>query len=68
MDEDERRKLSDLQTEIELRKKHYDSVLTKLKDEENRTLKLVLPPRYRLRGDARVYPIAIEILLPERRS
>jgi superfamily II DNA or RNA helicase len=68
MDEDERRKLSDLQTEIELRKKHYDSVLTKLKDEEHRTLKLVLPPRYRLRGEARVYPIAVEILLPEGRS
>ena len=35
-----------------------------LADEEERTLKLVVPPRYRLRGDARVYPIAIEIRLP----
>lgn len=68
MDEDERKKLSNLQAEIELRKKHYELVLTKLKDEETRTLKLVLPHRYRLRGEARVYPIAVEILLPEERS
>jgi hypothetical protein len=53
-----------------VRKKHYDLVLAKLRDEETRTLKLVLPHRYRLRGEARVYPIAVEILLPpnEERS
>jgi superfamily II DNA or RNA helicase len=62
--DDMKKTLSDLQTEIELRKKHYDRVLAKLKDEETRTLKLVLPHRYRLRGEARVYPIAVEILLP----
>ncbi|MCC6216409.1 MAG: DEAD/DEAH box helicase family protein [Polyangiaceae bacterium] len=64
LDEDERKKLSNLQAEIELRKKHYDLVLAKLRDEETRTLKLVLPHRYHLRGEARVYPIAVEILLP----
>lgn len=65
LDEDERRKLSNLQAEIELRKKHYDRVLKKLRDEETRTLKNVLPGRYQLRGDARVYPIAVELLLPD---
>jgi superfamily II DNA or RNA helicase len=65
LDEEERRKLSNLQAEIELRKKHYDGVLLRLKDEEVRTLRKVLPQRYRLRGDARVYPIAVEIVLPE---
>jgi superfamily II DNA or RNA helicase len=68
LDEDEKRNLSNLQAEIELRTKHYDSVLQKLEDEKQRTLELILPKRYRLRGEARVYPIAIEILLPERRS
>jgi superfamily II DNA or RNA helicase len=67
MDEDERKRLSNLQAEIELRKKHYDSVLLRLKDEETRTLKLV-PHRYRLRGEARVYPIAVEILLPPKEA
>jgi hypothetical protein len=68
LDEDERKRLSNLQAEIELRKKHYDSVLLKLKDEETRTLKLVLPHRYRLRGEARVYPIAVEILVPPKEA
>jgi len=68
LDEDERKKLSNLQAELELRKKHYDGVLQKLRDEETRTLKQVLPRRYRLRGEVRVYPIAIEILLPSGRT
>ena len=29
-------------------------------------MRLVLPPRYTLRGDARVYPLAIEIRLAGR--
>lgn len=61
LDEVERRKLSDKQAELELRRRHYDTVLRRLSDEEKRTLERVLPPRYRLRGEARVYPIAVEI-------
>lgn len=64
MDEEERRKLADKQAELELRKRHYESVLRRLADEEQRTLEHVLPPRYQLRGEARVYPIAVEIRLP----
>lgn len=36
-------------------------MLRRLADEEKRTLTRVLPPRYTLRGEARVYPIAVEI-------
>ncbi len=61
LDDDERRKLSDKQAELELRRRHYDAVLRRLADEEKRTLTRVLPPRYTLRGEARVYPIAVEI-------
>jgi hypothetical protein len=61
LDDEERRKLSDKQAELELRRRHYDAVLRRLADEEKRTLERVLPPRYRLRGEARVYPIAVEI-------
>lgn len=64
MDEEERRKLSDKQSELELRKRHYETVLHRLADEETRTLERVLPLRYRQRGEARVYPIAVEIRLP----
>ncbi len=61
LDEEERRKLSDKQAELDLRRRHYDTVLRLLADEEKRTLERVLPLRYRLRGEARVYPIAVEI-------
>lgn len=61
LDDEERRKLADIQAELELRRRHYDAVLRRLGDEEKRTLENVLPLRYRLRGEARVYPIAVEI-------
>lgn len=61
LDDEERRKLSDKQAELELRRRHYDSVLRRLAEEEKRTLERVIPPRYRLRGEVRVYPIAVEI-------
>lgn len=64
LDEEERRTLADKQAELELRKKHYNTVMNRLADEEKRTLERVLPPRYTLRGEARVYPIAVEIRLP----
>jgi superfamily II DNA or RNA helicase len=58
------RQVSDREAEIGLRRRHYDEVLRRLAEEEKRTLEQVLPPRYSLRGEARVYPIAIEIRLP----
>jgi superfamily II DNA or RNA helicase len=59
------RKLADLEAELGLRRTHYEQVRHRLQDEEERILKRVLPPRYRLRGEARVYPIAVELRLPE---
>ncbi len=64
IDEELQRRLADLEAEIGLRRKHYDTVLVRLATEEKRTLEGVLPPRYRLRGEARVYPIAVELRLP----
>lgn len=64
LNDDERRRLSDKQAELELRRRHYDAVLRRLADEEKRTLERVLPPRYTLRGKAHVYPIAVEIRVP----
>jgi len=60
-EEEARRRLANKEAELELRRGHYDAVLRRLADEEKRTLERVLPPRYRLRGEARVYPIAVEI-------
>lgn len=55
------KQLADLDAELALRKGHYEQVQHRLADEEARTLKQVLPRRYTLRGEARVYPIAVEV-------
>ncbi len=66
MDEERQKQLADLNAEIALRKNHYERVQERLAEEAERTMKRVLPFRYKLRGQARVYPIAIEIRLPGR--
>jgi superfamily II DNA or RNA helicase len=64
IDQETQKQLADLEAEIALRKGHYEQVMERLATERERVLKRVLPPRYSLRGEARVYPIAVEIRLP----
>jgi superfamily II DNA or RNA helicase len=64
IDHELQKKLADLDAELALRKGHYEQVQERLAVEEDRVLKQVLPLRYALRGEARVYPIAVEIRLP----
>jgi len=64
LDEELARQLADLEAELELRRTHYDQVMKHLAEDEQRTIEGVLPHRYKLRGEARVYPIAVEIRLP----
>lgn len=65
-DQDEQLKLqlADAEAELSLRQTHYEKVLVRLEAELKRTLEGVLPKRYDLHGEARVYPIAVEIRLP----
>lgn len=58
------KRLADLEAELALRRSHYQQVQERLAAEAERTLKQVLPKRYALRGEARIYPIAVEIRLP----
>jgi hypothetical protein len=60
-----RRQIGDLETEIERRKNHYEDLLHLLEREEARILENVLPRRYALRGEAQVFPVAVEVRLPE---
>ncbi len=60
----DQRKIIDIDVELALRATHYKVVLDLLKAEEDRTLKQILPARYALRGDAHVYPVAVEIRMP----
>ena len=64
LDRATQQRLADLEAELALRRSHYETVRERLKVEEERTLKNVLPLRYNLRGEAQVYPISVEIRLP----
>lgn len=64
IDHEIQKRLADLDAELALRKSHYEQVQRRLAVEAERTLERVLPLRYALRGEARVYPIAVEIRLP----
>lgn len=66
---DERRaqeeRLRDLDEELRRRKSHYQDLLDQLKREQVRVLEGILPKRYSLRGTAQVFPVTIEIRLPQ---
>ena len=54
------------QEEIALRKRHYEDIRKQLAEERRRILERLLPARYTLAGTAQAFPVAVEILLPER--
>ena len=58
-------RLRSLEEELELRTRHYQELLDGLKVEQARVLEQVLPRRYQLRNQAQVFPVAVEIRLPE---
>lgn len=64
VDHEIQKRLADLDAELALRRTHYEQVQQRLAVEAERTLEQVLPRRYALRGEARVYPIAVEIRIP----
>jgi len=52
------------QEELERRRQHYEEIRQQLVRERERILRFVLPRRYALRGDAQVFPVAVEVRLP----
>ena len=69
-DEDDRvagieRSIEDKQAELERRKHHYEDIRQQLTRERQRILEYLLPARYSLAGEAQVFPVAVEIRLPE---
>lgn len=61
-------RLRDLEDELRRRRSHYQLLLDQLEQERDRVLTLILPQRYALRGQAQVFPVTVEIRLPEERS
>jgi hypothetical protein len=66
-DADERaeRELRDLEDELKRRQGHFGDLLERLKSEKQRIIEQVIPHRFSLHGEAQVFPVTIEIRLPE---
>ena len=58
-------KLRDLEDELQRRQSHYQGLLEQLEKEQKRVLEQILPKRYALRGAVQVFPVTLEIQLPE---
>ena len=66
--EDQRAKeeqLRNIKLELETRTKDLTDLLDYLKQDHDRMMKEVIPKRYSMRGQVQVYPVTLEIRLPE---
>ena len=62
------RSIQEKQAEINRRHNHYNEIRDQLQREHRRTVEFLLPKRFAMSGDAQVFPVAVEIRLPEQRS
>lgn len=60
--------LRTLDDELNRRRHHYEQLLRQLEIEQNRVLERLLPKRFMLRGQVQIFPVAIDMFLPEVRS
>ena len=59
------RSIEEKQAEVERRRRHYEEVREQLERERERITKHVLPKRHALAGAAHVFPVCVEIRLPD---
>ena len=52
--------------EIKRRREHYVEIREQLQHERARIIEYLLPKRFAMAGEARVFPVTVEIRLPER--
>ena len=58
------RSIAEREAEIRRRTSHYEELRGQLNIERQRVLQHILPRRYALRGDVQVFPVAVELRLP----
>jgi hypothetical protein len=51
--------------ELQRRRGHYEELRQQLAQERERVTDHLIPKRFAMRGDAQVFPVAVEIRLPE---
>ena len=54
------------QAELKRRQQHYEDIREQLRQERDRILNLLLPARFAMAGEAQVFPVTVEVRLPER--
>ena len=54
--------------ELRRRRHHYEEIRRQLQRERTRVLDRLLPARFAMAGSAQVFPVAVEIRLPEQRA
>jgi len=59
------RSIEEKEEEISRRKRHYEEVRAQLEKERERILKHLLPRRHAMSGAAQVFPVSLEVRLPE---
>ncbi len=57
-----------LEEELVRRERHYEELRDQLNRERARVVDHMLPQRYAMRGDAQVFPVTVEIRLPQVKS
>lgn len=62
------RRLRDLQDELKRRQGQFGDLLERLQQERGRILRHVVPNRFSLRSTAQVFPVTVEIRLPEAQA
>ncbi len=65
MQRDLEERLRDLEDELRRRRGCYQALLDQLKGEQSRVIEQILPQQCRLRGQAQVFPVTVEIRLRE---
>jgi ERCC4-related helicase len=60
-------KLREVEEELHRRTTHYRELLVLLEKDQTRVLERMLPRRYTLHGEVRLFPITVELRLPEVR-
>ena len=59
------RSIQEKEQEIERRRGHYEEIRNQLRRERSRILNRLLPARFKLAGEARVFPVTAEVRLPD---
>jgi hypothetical protein len=59
--------LMNVEAELQRRQSHYAELLELLKADQDRVIQRMLPKRFELRGGVQVFPVAVEIRMPEGR-